>query len=707
MVRPYVPRFFREGDAVSLRVVVNNASGATLSGTVTLEVLDTETNRSALGDFGLTADAASRSFTAGGGGAATVAFPLAAPRRVGSYTIVAKASAGDFADGELRPVPVLPGRMQLSQSRFAALSGGERRTLAFPDMAKADDPTRIDEQLVVTVDGQLFYSVLGALPYLVNYPYECTEQTLNRFVSTGIVSSLFRDYPAVAKMAGEFSKRETPLEAWAAPDPTRRMALEETPWLVEATGGRDAGLGLEKILDTRVANAEREASLGKLRQAQTSVGAFPWWPGGPPSPYMTLYAMYGLAKAAEFKVDVPKDVVQRGWGYLARYFRDEYEKRMAEDRCSPEWLTFLAYVATCYPDPSWMGDALTPKERNAILAFSFKHWRAQSPYLKGLLSLTLARSDRGKDARLVWSSVMDSAKTDRDLGTYWAPEDRAWLWYEDTIETQAFALRTLMELDPSDPRRKGLVQWLFLNKKLNQWKSTRATAEVLYSLVWYLKKEGAMAAPESVEVRTGAESATFAFSPERYTGRRSQLVVPGEKIDPRRDAEISVSKTGAGLAFASATWNFSTEKLPAEDQGDLLAVSRAYFRRVPSTSGFVLEPLAEGAALAVGDEVEVHLSLRARHAAEYVHVRDPRAAGLEPGVVVSGYKWDVGVGWYEEVRDSGTNFFFESLPAGEYTLKYRVRANMAGSFRVGPATVQSMYAPEFSGYSAGAALTVK
>src|SRR4029077_6541568 len=143
---------------------------------------------------------------------------------------------------------------------------------------------------------------------------------------------------------------------------------------------------------------------------------------------------------------------------------------------------------------------------------------------------------------------------------------------------------------------------------------------------------------------------------DRYTGRRNQLVVPGEKIDPRRDAEIAVAKTGTGLAFASATWNSSTERLPAEDRGDLLAVSRAYFRRVPAASGFVLEPLAEGAALAVGDEVEVHLSVRAKHACEYVHVRDPRAAGLEPGVVVSGYKWDVGVGWYEEVRDSGTNF---------------------------------------------------
>ena len=132
----------------------------------------------------------------------------------------------------MRPLPVLPGRMHLVQSRFVTLKNKDRKTLRFDDLAKNDDPSLVNEQMVVTVDAQLFYTVLQALPYLVNYPYECTEQTLNRFLSTGIVSSVYRDYPAVAKMAAEMSKRTTPLESWDATDPNRKMALEETPWLV-------------------------------------------------------------------------------------------------------------------------------------------------------------------------------------------------------------------------------------------------------------------------------------------------------------------------------------------------------------------------------------------------------------------------------------------------------------------------------------------
>jgi uncharacterized protein YfaS (alpha-2-macroglobulin family) len=63
--------------------------------------------------------------------------------------------------------------------------------------------------------------------------------------------------------------------------------------------------------------------------------------------------------------------------------------------------------------------------------------------------------------------------------------------------------------------------------------------------------------------------------------------------------------------------------------------------------------------------------------------------------------------WYEEIRDSGTNFFFERLPQGEYTFKYRIRAATAGDFKVAPATVQPMYAPEFAAYSTGAELQIR
>jgi uncharacterized protein YfaS (alpha-2-macroglobulin family) len=706
MVRPYLPRFLREGDQAQLKVVVNNASDHELKGDVTLEVFDPDTNQSLRDRFGLSADAVRHGFAVAASSGASVTFSVKAPASVGTVAFRVAAAAGATSDGELRSLPILPGRMHLAQSRFVALRDKDRRELAFDDLKQGGDPTLINERMVVTLDAQLFYSVLSALPYLINYPYECTEQTLNRFVSTGILASLYGKYPAVARVAGEMSKRATVLETFDTADPNRKMALEETPWLVEAKGGNAPDSGMTNVLNPDITRAERDAALAKLRKTQTAGGGFPWWPGGPPSPYMTLYIMYGFAKAAEFGVDVPRDMVQQGWSYLARQVREDFLARMLKEDCCWEFLTYLNYVATCYPDPSWMGEALTPQERQAILDHCFKHWKQHSPYLKCQLALTLKRMGRPADASLVFASVMDSARTTRDEGTFWAPEDRSWLWYNDTIETHAFALRTMMELAPQDSRKDGLVQWLFLNKKLNHWKSTRATAEVLYSIAHYLRQEGTLGAREDATVRVGSQTVQYVFEPDQYTGGKNQTVIPGEKIGPG-SSPVVVEKEGKGFLFASATWQFSTEKLPEREQGDLLSVSRSYFKRERTGREDVLRPLAEGAALTTGDEIEVHLAVRAKHPCEYIHLRDPRAAGLEPESAVSRYRWDQGIGWYEEIRDSGTNFFFEGMPQGEYTLKYRLRANMAGAFRIGPATIQSMYAPEFNAYSTGAQLTIE
>lgn len=705
LVRPYLPRFLREGDRAELKAVVTNARKTPMQGEVTLDVFDPETGESRLADFGLTAGTARLPFTVAAGGGTSITFPLTAPRRVGPVAFKVTAVAGDESDGELRPVPVLPSRVHLAQSRFAVLQGAERRELRFPDLERNDDATRIDEQLVVTVDGQLFQGVLAALPYLVNYPYECTEQTLNRFLSTGIVSTLFDRYPAVARMAADLAKRETPLEIWDAADPNRKLGLEESPFLAGAQGGDEKDF--IKVLDPRIARAERESALTKLTEAQLPNGAFSWWPGGEASPYMTAYLLLGFAKAAEFGVDVPRDVVKKGWSYLAQRYREQEGKSLSES-CCIELLTFVNYVATAYPDPSWMGDALTEAERRQILDASFASWRELSPYLRSLLALTLKRMGRPDDARLVFDSVMDRAKTTPGEGTFWQPEERSWLWYHDTIESHAFALRALMELRPDDPRRHGLVQWLFLNKQLNHWKSTRATAEVLYSLVHYLQKEGQLGVAESATVKMGGQTTTFTFEPDRFTGKENRVMIPGDKIDPVHSAVV-VEKETPGFLFASATWHFSTDAPVQEGSGDLFHVSRRYFLRVTQGKEAVLKPLddSDSAILKPGDEVEVHLAVSSRAPAEYVHLRDPRAAGLEPESLHSGYRWGQGLSWYEETRDSATNFFFERLPAGTYTLKYRLRVNLAGELRVGPATLQSMYAPEFTAYSGGGVMKVE
>jgi uncharacterized protein YfaS (alpha-2-macroglobulin family) len=707
MVRPYVPRFFREGDEANLKVVMNNATDQTLDGEVSLVILDPETQEDKSQDFGLTVK--TQNWQALGKQSANVSWKVKAPNKLGIYAFKVIAKTKDLSDGELRPLPVLPSRMHLVQSKFVTLKQDQTRTLYIPDLEKSSqDQTLIHQSLILNVDAQLVYTAIKALPYLVDYPYECVEQTLNRFLCTGIVSSLYKKYPEVAQMAKEFSKRETQLEPWKKEDPNRKMSLEETPWLNVAEGGSKEMDKLINVLDPKIALAQKEMALDKLQKAQNNDGSFPWWSGGPGNPYMTLYLMHGFGKAQEFDVEVPQEMIRKSWVYLASYFRNYYAQKMIKEDFGYEFITFLNYVLSCYKDPKYYIGTFTIKERQEMLEYSFKHWKKHSPYLKAYLSLTLMRMDKPAEAKLVMESIMDSAKTKEDQGTFWAREDRSWLWYNDNIESHAFILRALQEVMPDNQEKlDGLILWILLNKKMNQWKSTKATSEVIYSLVYTMHRQKTFGQKEGVKIQLGKNEYTMEFLPNKYTGDKNQIVIAPNDIIPTTMAKAQVTKTGPGFAFASMTWHYSTEKMPDESRGDYLSVNRSYFLRKHEGDKFVLYPLVEGTEIAIGDQIEVHLSIASKHPMEYVHLRDPRGSGFEPENQVSGHHWDLGLYWYEEIRDSGANFFFEWLPQGEYTFKYRVRANMSGKFKVGPAVIQSMYAPEFSAFSSGTILEVK
>jgi len=84
-----------------------------------------------------------------------------------------------------------------------------------------------------------------------------------------------------------------------------------------------------------------------------------------------------------------------------------------------------------------------------------------------------------------------------------------------------------------------------------------------------------------------------------------------------------------------------------------------------------------------------------------------RAAGLEPTNVLSTYKYQDGLWYYESTRDAATNFFMCWLPKGTYVFEYPLRVTHYGNFSNGITTIQSMYAPEFTSHSEGVRVKVR
>ena len=109
----------------------------------------------------------------------------------------------------------------------------------------------------------------------------------------------------------------------------------------------------------------------------------------------------------------------------------------------------------------------------------------------------------------------------------------------------------------------------------------------------------------------------------------------------------------------------------------------------------------------MGDKIVSRLTVRLDRAMDFVQLKDQRGACFEPENSLSGYRWNNGVGYYAEVEDAGTNFFFDHLGKGVYVLEHSYRVARGGTYETGLATVQCAYAPEYASHSAGGTVIIK
>ena len=694
MVRLDIPRFFREGDKSRLTAVVTNDTPGELSGEVTLSV--TRDGEAAQDKFGLKQPA--RNFSAKPNGTVSVYWDIEAPRGTAAYKVRAVARAGALADAQENDLPVLPSRERLIASGVASLDGDSSKTFRLPEL-EAADPTREVESLHLEIQPQLILTVLNSLPFLVHYPYECTEQLLNRYVPLAIVNGFYGKYPELRASVAKIPKRTTLTPEWERDNPVRLMTLMETPWEAESKG-RQSSWPVVDMLDPKVVAAEKEDAISKLTAYQHPDGSFPWFPGGRPNLHMTLYVLEGLTEAARYGVDIPQETARKALAYVLGEIPGHMKP--AEDQTS--MILYAAYVVTSFP-AAWAESATARQYAKVWVDYADKHANAMTAFGKAYAAYVYLRLGEKVKAESYLARAMDGARSDDIAGVYWTPEKISWLWYNDTVEKHAFILRTLLAVRPRDPRIAGLVRWLLFNRKANEWKSTKASAAAIYSLLDVMKAKGALDKPENFSLKWGNTAETLELKPFDWVAKPLRWSKYGAEIT-KKDLSPVVEKKGPGLAFAAFNGIYTTDKTAEESPSGMMNVSRKYFLREKEGGDYTLKPLSEGATVAVGDQIEVQLTVKTRSQFEYVHLKDPKAAGFEAETLTSGWQRDQ-LGRYEEPRDSLTNFFMEWLPHGEYVLKYRLRPTTPGTFKTGAAVIQSMYAPEFAAHSSGITLNVK
>ena len=140
-------------------------------------------------------------------------------------------------------------------------------------------------------------------------------------------------------------------------------------------------------------------------------------------------------------------------------------------------------------------------------------------------------------------------------------------------------------------------------------------------------------------------------------------------------------------------------------EGTPLKLEKSLFKRVFTKAGPVLE--AVNGPVGVGDEIVCRVVLRTDRDMEYVHLKDHRGSGTEPVNVLSRYKFQDGLAYYESTKDTATHFFIDYLPKGTYVFEYAVRVQHRGQYPTGLASIQCLYAPEFNSHSGSVLLNVK
>jgi hypothetical protein len=338
---------------------------------------------------------------------------------------------------------------------------------------------------------------------------------------------------------------------------------------------------------------------------------------------------------------------------------------------------------------------------------TIRYWNDYNLYAKGQIALTLFRSDKKAIANKILKSLKENSITSNELGMYWKSNTAGYYYYQAPIETQALMIETFSEIENDTKTIDHLKVWLLKNKQTNRWKTTKATTEAVYALL--LNGSDFISIREMVDLKIGAvnihPSEMKDTNIEAGTGY-FKTSWNGDDIK-KEMGDVTITKKGNGIAWGGLYWQYFEDLDKITSAKTPLKLNKKLFLKVNSDEGKELQEITDKTQLKLGDLITVRITLHSDRNMEFIHMKDMRASGVEPINVISRYKWQDGLGYYESTKDAATNFFFERLPKGIHVFEYDVRVNNIGDFSDGITTIQSMYAPEFSSHSEGVKIHVQ
>ncbi|WP_458627566.1 alpha-2-macroglobulin family protein [Winogradskyella sp. PC D3.3] len=719
MVIPNAPRFLREGDQITISTKIANLTDNELSGMAQLILTDAVTGKSI--DAELSNSSNTSPFVVDAKGNTQVTWNLEIPEGIQAvqYKIIAK--AGDYSDGEQNALPVLSNRMLVTETLPMWIRSNQTKTFTLEKLKNQTSTTLSHHKLTLEMTSNPAWYAVQALPYLMEYPYECNEQTFSRYYANALAQHIVQSNPRIEAVFNQWKSTDALLSNLEKNQELKSLLIQETPWLRDAESETEQKKRIGLLFDLNKMNNELQSAMRKLKNNQHSSGAWPWFNGGRDNRFITQHIIAGFGHLKQLNVSlsaVEGSMIENAIDYLDAEFVKEYkdirkynkDADLNKDHLSHTQLHYL-YTRSFYSE-------MTPsKEVQNIMDYYQgqiqKYWLSRSIYAKGLMALTMHRFGDSKTAAKILKSLKENSITSEELGMYWLANMNSWHWYQAPIETQALMVEVFSEAgEIIQNEAKNLEDidnlkiWLLKNKQTNQWKTTKATTEAVYALL--LQGSDWLSVTEQVDVKVGNEtispSALENVKVEAGTGYY-KTSWNGSEIKPEQ-ADVTITKKGEGIAWGALYWQYFEDLDKITSAETPLKLSKKLFLKSNTDKGEEISEITPETILKVGDLVRVRIELRSDRNMEFVHLKDMRAAGFEPINVLSQYKWQDGLGYYESIKDAATNFFMDYLPKGVYVFEYDLRVNNAGDMSNGISTIQSMYAPEFSSHSEGLRISV-
>lgn len=744
MVLPNVPRFVREGDAMGLTARVNNLTEAAMDVQVSLELFDPTTGE-AFSDAVLStlsggAAAGAKNWmkelaVAAGSGEAS-SFLLSIPEGLSSqgpigYRVIAR--SGSFSDGEENIIPVLTDRTLITVSQPFYLKRKDKKTVVLPLLASTDSKTLRHVGYTFEATTNPAWLALKSLPYLMEYPYDCTEQLANRYFANQLAYATVSRKPILEQVFRQWQNDPEALKSELERNPTLKNALlTETPWLRAAQSEAAQRARIGELFDLKRLADEQTEALNKLANRQDQGGYFSWFPGGRENRYMTQYVVETMSRLQQLGVVTAEQqgrvgsISQAAILWLDQQVKEDYAKLKHDMRDKKDWekdyRPSSRVVHYLYARSLSGANFADDKGVNEALAFFTERasasWLSYGLYEQALLAISQARpqqaaSPQSEVTQKIIESLREKALHKDEFGMYWK-YGRGYTWQQLPIETHCRILEAFQVAGGTTEELDEMRLWLLTNKRTNRWETTKSTAAAVFALLntgtnW----TDAPGKPLEVNWPKSALKSDLASraraaqeTPEAATGAFS-ISLTADQIDNGL-ATVKMKNKDNRLVWGGVYWQYTelAQKVEAANDGPL-TLERELFRRIPTDDGIRLEPITADKPLNPGDRVTVRLILRSDRGLDYVHLKDRRAATFEPITQTSGYQYSNGLGYYFAPGDLATNFFIDHLPKGTYTLEYDLFATYAGSFSNGLGRVQCMYAPEFGANTDGARIVVE